>query len=74
MFSGRFGAEEKSSWLFQTGVRHPKRELPIYANRDKVKLEALRLSNLEKILVSRHLRRDFEVLLANEKCDGCCTI
>lgn len=39
-----------SSWLFQTGISQPKEEPPICENHNRAKLEALNLSDLEKIL------------------------
>lgn len=52
MFLGHLGAGEGGSWLFQTGISRPKGESPICAELHKVKPEALRLSGLEKILIS----------------------
>jgi hypothetical protein len=58
MLPGRSGAGEESSWLFQTGISGPKGGPAICAELHKAWPEALRLSSLEKILISRHSRRD----------------
>ena len=68
---GRVGLTgEESSWLFQTRIRHLKRESPNCANRNKVTPDILRLSSPRRFShVSTFLGETFHVLPSNRDAE-----